>query len=155
MRYHAFMRQASWQWLASLVTEIGVRSMYRSRMDGKVDKTVGRAVDSATRCVVINPQTAGGLRIMRVGDVNLLLDSHRIVVRGTLVHLPSKEFLILRQLMDNAGRVVIRRENELLILTQRRWPGCSSGLPSYLEYYPLEIVTLRDASCGTLAPLIR
>jgi DNA-binding response OmpR family regulator len=64
----------------------------------------------ASRYLSVDPQTLGWLRILRVGDVDLQLDSHRLVVRGTPLHLPHKEFVILRQLMDNAGRVVTRRE---------------------------------------------
>lgn len=63
-----------------------------------------------SRYVAINPATLGRLRILRIGDVELQLDSHKLLVRGTPVHLPHKEFLLLRQLMDNAGRVVTRRE---------------------------------------------
>ena len=59
---------------------------------------------------LVDPHTLGRLRILRIGDVELQLDGHQLLVRGTPVHLPHKEFVILRQLMDNAGRVVTRRE---------------------------------------------
>jgi DNA-binding response OmpR family regulator len=58
----------------------------------------------------VDPQTLGRLRILRVGDAELHLDGHKLLVRGTPVHVTHKEFLILRQLMDNAGRVVSKRE---------------------------------------------
>jgi DNA-binding response OmpR family regulator len=58
----------------------------------------------------VDPQTFGQLRILKIGDVELELDGHRVVVRGTPVHLPRKEFVILRQLMENAGRVLTWRE---------------------------------------------
>lgn len=53
--------------------------------------------------------TLGRLRMLKVGDVELDLDGYRIVVRGTTIRLPRKEFVILRQLMENAGRVLTRR----------------------------------------------
>ncbi|MGH3772602.1 MAG: winged helix-turn-helix domain-containing protein [Pseudonocardiaceae bacterium] len=64
----------------------------------------------ASRYLSVDPQTLGRLRVLRVGDVELQLDGYRLFVRGRPVHLPHKEFVILRQLMDNAGRVVTRRE---------------------------------------------
>jgi DNA-binding response OmpR family regulator len=63
----------------------------------------------ASRYLVVDPQTLGRLRTLKVGDVELDLDGYRVVVRGTPVPLPCKEFVILRQLMENAGRVVTRR----------------------------------------------
>jgi DNA-binding response OmpR family regulator len=59
--------------------------------------------------VAVDPSTRGRLRRLKVGDVELNLDGYRVAVRGTTVHLPRKEFMILRQLMENAGRVVTRR----------------------------------------------
>lgn len=63
-----------------------------------------------SRYLPIDPGTFGQLRILRIGDVELHLVGHKLVVRDAPVHLPHKEFVILRQLMDNAGRVVTRRE---------------------------------------------
>jgi hypothetical protein len=63
-----------------------------------------------SRYMAVDPATLGRLRVLRIGDVELQLDGHKLLVRGTPVHLPHKEFVILRQLMDNAGRVVTRRE---------------------------------------------
>jgi len=63
-----------------------------------------------SRYLAVDPATLGRLRILRIGDVELQLDGHKLLMRGTPVHLPHKEFLILRQLMDNAGWVVTRRE---------------------------------------------
>jgi DNA-binding response OmpR family regulator len=63
-----------------------------------------------SRYVAVDPATLGRLRVLRIGEVELQLDGHQLLVRETPVHLPHKEFVILRQLMDNAGRVVTRRE---------------------------------------------
>jgi DNA-binding response OmpR family regulator len=58
----------------------------------------------------VDPRTLGWLRILKIGDVELHLDEHRLLIRGTPICLPHKEFVILQQLMNNAGRVVTRRE---------------------------------------------
>ena len=70
------------------------------------------------------------LRILRIGDVELRLDGHQIVVRGTPVPLPPKEFVILQQLMDNAGRVVTRRE-----LLDNAWGPDRTQVQNYLEVH--------------------
>ncbi|MEO7195988.1 MAG: response regulator transcription factor [Pseudonocardiaceae bacterium] len=84
----------------------------------------------ASRYLSVDPQTLGRLRILRIGDVELQLDGHRLLVRGTPVHLPNKEFVILRQLMDNAGRVVTR--NELL---DNAWGPDRADVRNYLEVH--------------------
>ena len=48
--------------------------------------------------------------MLRLGDVELRLDAHQALVAGTAIHLPHREFQVLHILMDNAGRVVSRRE---------------------------------------------
>jgi two-component system, OmpR family, response regulator RegX3 len=78
----------------------------------------------------VDPQTVGRLRILRIGDVELQLDGYRLLVRGTPVHLPRKEFVILRQLMDNAGRVVTRRE-----LLDNAWGPDRADVRNYLEVH--------------------
>jgi two-component system, OmpR family, response regulator RegX3 len=45
---------------------------------------------------------------IRVGDVTLDPDEHRVVVRGVDVALPLKEFEMLRLFLTNAGRVLTR-----------------------------------------------
>lgn len=84
----------------------------------------------ASRYLSVDPQTLGRLRILRIGDVELQLDGHRLLVRGTPVHLPHKEFVILRQLMDNAGRVVTRRE-----LLDNAWGPDRADVRNYLEVH--------------------
>jgi two-component system response regulator RegX3 len=78
----------------------------------------------------VDPQTLGRLRVLRIGDVELQLDGHRLFVRGTPVHLPHKEFVILRQLMDNAGRVVTRQE-----LLDNAWGPDRADVRNYLEVH--------------------
>jgi two-component system response regulator RegX3 len=78
----------------------------------------------------IDPQTLGRLRTLRIGDVELQLDGHRLVVRGTPVHLPHKEFVILQQLMNNAGRVLTRRE-----LLDNAWGRDRTDARNYLEVH--------------------
>jgi DNA-binding response OmpR family regulator len=65
--------------------------------------------------------------------VELDLDAHRLAVRGIPVQLPRKEFVILRQLMENAGRIVTRRE-----LLDNTWGPDQTGqarhyLPTYIR----------------------
>ena len=71
--------------------------------------------------------------MVKIGDVELDLDQHRLVVRGIPVQLPRKEFVILRQLMENAGRIVTRRE-----LLDNTWGPDQTGqarhyLPTYIR----------------------
>jgi DNA-binding winged helix-turn-helix (wHTH) protein len=84
----------------------------------------------AGRYLSVDPQTLGRLRILRIGDVELQLDGHRLVVRGKPVHLAHKEFVILRQLMDNAGRVVTRRA-----LLDNAWGQDRADAKNYLEVH--------------------
>ena len=46
------------------------------------------------------------------------------------MHLPRKEFVILQQLMDNAGRVVTRRE-----LLDNAWGPDRADVRNYLEVH--------------------
>ncbi|MGH3779891.1 MAG: winged helix-turn-helix domain-containing protein [Pseudonocardiaceae bacterium] len=84
----------------------------------------------ASSYLAVDPRTLGRLRTLRIGDVELRLDGHQLVVRGTPVHLPHKEFLILQQLMDNAGRVVTRRE-----LLDNAWGPDRAEVRNYLEVH--------------------
>jgi DNA-binding response OmpR family regulator len=88
------------------------------------------------RYLSVDPQTHGRLRILKIGDVELQLDGHRLLVRGKPVHLPHKEFVILRQLMDNAGRVVTRRE-----LLDNAWGSERADVRNYLEVHIRRIRT--------------
>jgi two-component system, OmpR family, response regulator RegX3 len=82
------------------------------------------------RYMSVNPQSLGRLRILGIGDVELHLDGHRLFVRGKPVHLPRKEFVVLRYLMDNAGRVVTRRE-----LLDNAWGPDCRDTRNYLEVH--------------------
>lgn len=84
----------------------------------------------SSRYLTVDPQTLGRLRTLKIGDVELRLDGHQLVVRGTLVALPRKEFVILQQLMDNAGRVVTRRE-----LLDTAWGPDRAHVRNYLEVH--------------------
>jgi len=98
----------------------------------------------ASRYLSIDPQTLGRLRILKVGDVELQLDGHRVVVRGTPVHLTRKEFVILRQLMDNAGRVVTRCE-----LLDNAWGPDRADVRSYLEVHIRRLRTKIESDADT------
>lgn len=91
----------------------------------------GLASEPEAGCYLsIHPHTAGRLRILKIGEVELQLDGHRLLVRGTPVHLPHKEFLILQHLMSNAGRVVTRRE-----LLDKRMGADRAYVRNYLEVH--------------------
>ncbi|MDQ2880790.1 MAG: response regulator transcription factor [Actinomycetota bacterium] len=81
----------------------------------------------SSRYLSVDPETIGQLRILRVGDVELQVDGHRLVVRGRPVHLPHKEFVILCQLMNNAGRVVTHRN-----LLDNAWGSDRAGVQNCL-----------------------
>jgi DNA-binding response OmpR family regulator len=78
----------------------------------------------------VDPRTLGWLRILKIGDVELHLDEHRLLIRGTPICLPHKEFVILQQLMNNAGRVVTRRE-----LLDNAWNPDQADVRNYLEVH--------------------
>ncbi|MCA1835982.1 MAG: response regulator transcription factor [Actinobacteria bacterium] len=80
--------------------------------------------------LAVTPQSIGRLRVLRIGDVELHLDGHRLLVRGKPVHLPRKEFVILQQLMENAGRVVTRSE-----LLDNAWGPGRTDARNYLEVH--------------------
>ncbi|MGH9281282.1 MAG: response regulator [Acidimicrobiales bacterium] len=54
--------------------------------------------------------------VLDVGDVRLDPERHEVYVRGDKVSFPLKEFELLEQLLDNAGRVLTRE-----ILIDRVW----------------------------------
>jgi len=58
----------------------------------------------------LSPPTVGHLRLLRASGVELDLDGLRARVDGALVHLPLKEFELLRTLMENTGKVLRRRQ---------------------------------------------
>ncbi|MFI1093286.1 winged helix-turn-helix domain-containing protein [Streptomyces sp. NPDC020917] len=60
--------------------------------------------------VLVPPSTQGRLRLLTVGPVQLDLDGKQLRVDGEPVHVPLKEFRLLAVLMDNAGRVLTRRQ---------------------------------------------
>lgn len=79
----------------------------------------------------VTPHTNGQLRVLTVGDVALYIDAYRLTVAGTAVRVPLKEFLLLRCLMLNAGRVVGRQE-----LLDSAWDSADQGTcRNYLEVH--------------------
>lgn len=104
------------------------------------------AADSTTE--VERPGTA----LLRVGDVTLDPDEHRVTVKGTDVSLPLKEFEVLHLLLANAGRVLTRE-----VLIDRVWGSDYVGDTKTLDVHikrvrakieddpsqPTRIVTIR------------
>jgi two-component system response regulator RegX3 len=60
--------------------------------------------------VAVSPQTLGRLRLLTVGPVELNLDGMAVRVAGRSVHMAPKEFELLAVLMENAGRLLTRRQ---------------------------------------------
>jgi len=60
--------------------------------------------------VSVAPSTVGQLRLLTVGPVELNLDGMAVRVAGRPVHMAPKEFELLATLMENAGRLLTRRE---------------------------------------------
>jgi two-component system response regulator RegX3 len=89
---------------------------------------------------------------LRVGDVTLDPDAHRLTVRGQEVTLPLKEFEVLHLLLANAGRVLTRE-----VLIDRVWGSDYVGDTKTLDVHikrlrskievdpsaPTRIVTIR------------
>jgi DNA-binding response OmpR family regulator len=111
----------------SPLTHVGAT---RSRQQGPPLDAAQTNPAGTPRYQRVDPQTLAGLGVLRIGDIELHVDEHQLIVRGKPVHLPHKEFMILRQMMDNAGRVVTRRE-----LLDNAWgPNCGNPR-SYLEVH--------------------
>lgn len=60
--------------------------------------------------VAVAPQTLGRLRLLTVGPVELNLDGMAVRVAGHSVRMAPKEFELLATLMENAGRLLTRRQ---------------------------------------------
>jgi two-component system, OmpR family, response regulator RegX3 len=93
-----------------------------------------------------------GTSALRVGEVTLDPDEHRVTVRGDEVSLPLKEFEVLHLLLANAGRVLTRE-----VLIDRVWGADYVGDTKTLDVHikrvrakieddpsqPTRIVTIR------------
>ncbi len=93
-----------------------------------------------------------GTSALRVGEVMLDPDEHRVTVRGDDVSLPLKEFEVLHLLLANAGRVLTRE-----VLIDRVWGADYVGDTKTLDVHikrvrakieddpsqPTRIVTIR------------
>ena len=105
-------------------------------------------------------QDASG-EALEVGDVALDPERHEVVIRGTTVQLPLKEFELLELLLDNAGRVLTRET-----LIDRVWGSDYVGDTKTLDVHikrlrskveddpsaPTRIVTIRGLGYKFEAP---
>jgi len=101
---------------------------------------------------------------VRVGDVALDPDEHRVTVSGEEVSLPLKEFEVLHLLLSNAGRVLTRE-----ILIERVWGDDYVGDTKTLDVHikrlrskieidpssPERIVTIRGLGYKYERPVVR
>ncbi|MFW2333780.1 response regulator [Ilumatobacter sp.] len=81
---------------------------------------------------------------IRVGDVTLDVDEHRVTVDGVEVALPLKEFEVLRLLLANAGRVLTR---EMLI--ERVWGSDYVGDTKTLDVHIKRLRSKVEPEPGT------
>ena len=79
-----------------------------SRMRAVLRRTPRSGADAPVRPGTVEPAPAGVAHVLTVGDVELDLDRHECTIRGEQVALPLKEFELLEQLLNSAGRVVTR-----------------------------------------------
>lgn len=74
--------------------------------------------------------TTGEDRVLQVGDVRLSVESHEVTLRSQRLHLPLREFELLRVLMENAGIVLARTT-----LMARLWGPSASAESTSLEVH--------------------
>lgn len=83
-----------------------------SRMRAVLRRTPRESSDAgASRSAASEPaadKASESEHVLAVGDVRLDLDRHECTIRGKEVALPLKEFELLEQLLNSAGRVVTR-----------------------------------------------
>jgi two-component system response regulator RegX3 len=78
-------------------------------MPTTTDPAAGAAAGGGTYISVV-PDTVGRLRLLAVGPVEVSLDGMAVRVGGHPVRLAPKEFELLTLLMQNAGRLLTRRQ---------------------------------------------
>ena len=81
-------------------------------------------------------RTGAERNTFQVGEVRLDPDSHEVTLRGTRVHLPLREFELLRLLMENAGIVLPRAT-----LISRLW---GAGAPTDSTSLEVHVRRLRS-----------
>jgi two-component system response regulator RegX3 len=74
----------------------------------RIRELVARVRAALRRSSVSNASGTDASATITVGDVSIDADRHMVVVRGTEVKLPLKEFELLYVLMANVGRVMTR-----------------------------------------------
>ena len=86
----------------------------RERLGGTVSTPHDGAQPASTSLpqayVSVPPSTIGRLRMLKVGPVELNLDGMAVRIAGRVVHMAPKEFELLALLMQNAGRLLTRRQ---------------------------------------------
>ena len=80
--------------------------------------------------VLLRKPQGGKTTVLRVGELELHLDTRQVVRQGQEVRLSSKEFSLLRYMMQNAG-IVLSREK----LEQHVWDYGYSGGSNVIDVY--------------------
>ena len=68
--------------------------------------------------------------IYSFGNLTVDIADHKILINGEDIHLSKKEFLILKMLVMNSGKLVM--QNDIL---QEVWGNCYGDGPQYLRVY--------------------
>jgi two-component system response regulator RegX3 len=79
-----------------------------SRMRAVLRRTPRGTDDATARPGTVEARPGEPAHVLTVGEVELDLDRHECTIRGEQVALPLKEFELLEQLLNSAGRVVTR-----------------------------------------------
>ncbi|MFI0942748.1 winged helix-turn-helix domain-containing protein [Streptomyces sp. NPDC021020] len=96
---------------------------------------------SSSRYVEVAPSGTAKLRLLKLGCVELSLDGYQARIGSEVFQLPLKECRVLELLMNNAGRVMSRRE-----LLDTVW---EPGYPDHNKTLEVHIrrLRLRLATC--------
>ena len=98
--------------------------------------------------VLLRKPQGGKTTVLRVGELELHLDTRQVVRQGQEVRLSSKEFSLLRYMMQNAG-IVLSREK----LEQHVWDyGYLGGLQRHRRVHPLPAQEARPGPPGEVHP---
>ena len=95
--------------------------------------------------------------IIRVGDLEINEDSHDVTRAGQTIDLSPTEYKLLRDLMENEGRVLSKAQI-LDHVWQYDWGGDAAIVESYISYLRKKVddvtVTDEDGSTHKVTPLI-
>lgn len=88
-----------------------VAKPYRIReLVARMNAVLRRHTGTSTSTIELTANQERHIEVFQVGEVTLDTARHEVFVRGDKVDIPLREFQLLRELMEHAGRVVTREE---------------------------------------------